>query len=209
MSAAFLTRPKSAAGRCIFRLVTASFRRTLATQSYMYSDDDIQFALQSTEILHEPDRRIDTFGTTAFVFHLVSELMDDVNKVRVRTGKITAERPLVLKPEISDNMELEGFSEQASALFEWLKKRLSRINILRYGFTLKKSDVTEELITDSLANVSARVVKSVRDSGSPMTVVLQGVDDAWDVSLVKFHADMIAKSFEINRFDWKRRGLLD
>lgn len=175
----------------------------------MYSDDDIQFALQSTEILYEPDRRIDTFGTTAFEFHLVSELMDDVNKVRVRTGKITAERPLILKPEISDNMELEGFSEQAGAFFEWLKERLSGINILRYGFTLKKSDVTEELITDSLANVSARVVQSVRDSGSPMTVVLQGVDDAWDVSLVKFHADMIAKSQSINIFDWKRRGLLD
>jgi hypothetical protein len=146
----------------------------------MYSEDDIQYALEATEILYEPDRRIDTFGSTAFEFHLLTELMDDVNKVRVRTGKITAERPLILKPEIGENFEFDGFSE-----------------------------VTESLASDTLANVTHRVVTQVRDSGSPMTVVLQGVDEAWEICLLKFTFDMIQKSQRINLFDFKRRGLLD
>ena len=175
----------------------------------MYSDDDIQFALQSTEILYEPDRRIDTFGTTAFEFHLVSELMDDINKVRVRSGKITAERPLILKPEIGENFEFDGFSEQATAFMDWLRENIADIRALRYAFTFKKSDVTESLTADTLANVTDRVVRQVRDSGSPMTVVLQGVDEAWEICLLKFTFDMIQKSQAINRFDFKRRGLLD
>jgi hypothetical protein len=50
----------------------------------MYSEDDIQYALETTEVIHEPDRRIDTFGSTSFEFTLLTELMDDVTKVRER-----------------------------------------------------------------------------------------------------------------------------
>jgi len=62
----------------------------------MYSDEDIHYALETTSVLREPDRRIDTFGATSFQFHLVSELMDSVDKVRVREGKIEAARPTIL-----------------------------------------------------------------------------------------------------------------
>ena len=41
-----------------------------------HSPDDIQYALETTEVLHEPDRRIDTFGDTRFEFRMISELMD-------------------------------------------------------------------------------------------------------------------------------------
>ena len=34
----------------------------------MYSQDDIQYALESTKVLLEPDRRIDTFGRRAGAF---------------------------------------------------------------------------------------------------------------------------------------------
>ncbi|RYD36931.1 MAG: hypothetical protein EOP86_04690, partial [Verrucomicrobiaceae bacterium] len=81
----------------------------------MYSEDSIQYALETTEVLHEPDRRIDTFGTTSFQFHLISELMDDVSQVRVRSGQIHAERPTILKPEPYSDLEFEGFGDQAHA----------------------------------------------------------------------------------------------
>ena len=34
------------------------------------SFDDIAYAMETTKVVHEPDRRIDTFGTTNFEFHL-------------------------------------------------------------------------------------------------------------------------------------------
>ncbi len=65
----------------------------------MYSPDDIQYALETTNVLYEPDRRIDTFGTTRFEFQLLSELMDSVGRVRIRSGEVEAHRPTIIRPE--------------------------------------------------------------------------------------------------------------
>lgn len=174
----------------------------------MYSEDDIHYALETTEVLYEPDRRIDTFGSTSFEFHLISELMDQVGQVRVRTGKITAERPTIVKPEPHSDLEFEGFGEQAEAFAEWLKSRMKNAAALQYGFNFKKSDVTESLIHDTVENVRDRVVSEARVRSNPMTAVIQGVDDTWEICLLKFTMEMIQKSHRINLFDFKRRGLL-
>ena len=89
----------------------------------MFTDDDIQYALETTKVLHEPDRRIDTFGSTQFNFHLISELMDSVSRVRVRSGKIEAERPTIVKPDHYNDVLFEGFGEQAQAFTQWLEQQ--------------------------------------------------------------------------------------
>ena len=174
----------------------------------MYSEDDIHYALETTEVLYEPDRRIDTFGSTSFEFLLLSELMDKIGQVRIRAGRITADRPMIVKPEPSSDMEFEGFGEQAAAFAEWFKGRVQSASLLQYGFTFRKSDVTESLVHDSLENVRDRIVTETRDSGNPLAAVIQGVDDTWEICLLKFTIEMIQKSYRINRFDFKRRGLL-
>jgi hypothetical protein len=174
----------------------------------MYSEDDIYYALETTEVLYEPDRRIDTFGSTSFEFLLLSELMDEVGQVRIRSGRITAERPTIIKPEPSSDFELEGFGEQAAAFAEWFKRRVRNAPLLQYGFNFRKSDVKESLVHDSMENVRDRVVSETRHAGNPLTAVIQGVDDTWEISVLKFTLEMIQKSHRINRFDFKRRGLL-
>ena len=176
----------------------------------MYSEDSIQYALETTQVLHEPDRRIDTFGTTSFQFHLISELMDDVQQVRVRSGQIHAQRPTILKPEPYSELEFEGFGEGASAFAQWMKERMGQANaaFLQYGFSFKKSDVTESLVHDSLPIVTERVLAEVHASNNPLTAVVVGVDDTWEICLLKFTLEMIQKSHKINLFDFKRRGLL-
>lgn len=174
----------------------------------MFSEDDIQYALETTEVLYEPDRRIDTFGATSFEFTLLSELMDDVSKVRIRCGRITAEKPVIMKPDPEADLEFEGFGEQAEAFAEWLKSRMKDLAALRYGFNFKKSDVTENLVSDTIENVRHRVLEDARRAGNPLTAIIQGVDDTWEISLLKFTVEMIQKSARINVFDFKRRGLL-
>ena len=44
------------------------------------------------------------FGTTNFEYCLITELMDQVNQVRVREGRIEAGRPKILQPENMANM---------------------------------------------------------------------------------------------------------
>ena len=80
--------------------------------------------------------------------------------------------------------------------------------LLRYGFSFRKSDVTESLVHDSIAAVSDRVIAEARSSGNPLVAVIQGVDDTWEISLLRFTIEMIQKSQRINLFDFKRRGLL-
>jgi len=174
----------------------------------MFSEDDIQYALETTEVLYEPDRRIDTFGSTSFEFTLLSELMDDVSRVRIRSGRITAEKPVIMKPDPEAALEFEGFGEQAEAFAGWLKSRMKDLAALRYGFNFKKSDVAENLVSDSIENVRHRVLEDARRAGNPLTAIIQGVDDTWEVSLLKFTVEMIQKSARINVFDFKRRGLL-
>ena len=41
-----------------------------------YTQDDIVYAMETTQVLYEPARRIDTFGSTRFDFHLITEFMD-------------------------------------------------------------------------------------------------------------------------------------
>lgn len=174
----------------------------------MYSEDDIHYAFETTRVLHEPDRRIDTFGSTDFQFKLVTELMDSVNQVRVRSGRISAEKPVILRPEAMADFQFEGFGEQAAAFSEWLEAHSQNFAFLRYGFNFRRTDIDESIVHDSLEAVVDRVTNEVRSSGDPLTAVIAGADDAWEICLLRFTLQMIDKSQEINRFDFKRRGLL-
>ena len=74
----------------------------------IYSEDDLQYAIESTRVILSPERRIDTFGSTSFRFYLISELMDTVNQIRVRNGSIQADRPQIMTPENAAKLSLEG-----------------------------------------------------------------------------------------------------
>ncbi len=174
----------------------------------MYSDDDIQYALETTKILHEPDRRIDTFGTTSFQFILVSELMDSVSEVRIRNGTIDADRPRILRPDGYEDLNLEGFGEQAEAFKDWFKRSGGNLAFLKYGFNFSKHNVTESVLHEGMEEVCDRVLEDIRVSGNPLSALIQGVDDTWEISLLKFSMEMIEQSQGINVFDFQRKGLL-
>src|SRR5882724_6659154 len=112
----------------------------------MLTEFDFHYAMENTQVLHEPDRRIDTFGSTRFEFQLVSELMDQVNVTRVRQGRIDAEKPLIFKPEGMENWSFDNFGPEGEAFGMWLKDHIKDIAFLRYGFQFKRTDVSEELV---------------------------------------------------------------
>lgn len=174
----------------------------------MHSEFDIQYALEQTRVLHEPDRRIDTFGNTQFEFQLVSELMDQVNTVRVRAGRIEAHKPVILRPDGIGGFGFEGFGPEAEHFGDWLRENAHRLAMLKYGFEFRKSDYSEQVVHESMAEVCGKLVHETRASGNPMRAVIQGVDDTWEICLLKFTVEMIEKSHGINIFDFKRRGLL-
>ncbi len=174
----------------------------------MLSYDQISWALENSKVLYEPDRRIDTFGSTSFEFFLISELLDKINQVRIRCGRMEAQRPQILRPNGYDELMFEGFGEHAQAFANWFKAVAPDLSFLKYGFTFSMRDLTESIVHDSMDTVCDRVVAEVRSSGNPIQAVIAGVDDTWDISLLKFNMDLIQKSQKINEFDFRRRGLL-
>ena len=169
--------------------------------------DDFEYAIENTRVVLAPDQQIATFGATRFQFYLVSELMDAVNQVRVRRGSLQADRPQIVTPENLVRLLLDGFGEQAHRYVERLRDYASNVAVLRYGFEFRRSDVTEHTVRDNLDSVIGRTRREA-ESAEEASAVIHGVDDAWEVCLLKFTIDLIQRSSRQNFGDFRQRGLL-
>ena len=172
------------------------------------TEDDFQYAIENTRVILAPQRKIASFGSTSFRFYLISELMDQVNEVRVRDGRIHAERPQILTPEHYCRLLLDGFGEKAEKYIEQLRERTRDMAVLLYGFQFRKTDVVENTVRDRMEAVIERTRRQVENSDEPLSAVIQGVDDAWEVCLLKFTIDLIERSSGGNMGDFQRRGLV-
>ncbi len=170
--------------------------------------DDIEYAMENTHVLREPDRRIDTFGSTRFRYIIISEVMDSVGRIKVRRGEVDAHKPQIIRPASYSTVELEGFESKAQEYLDWLKSKGMEPVFFKYGFSFKRTESTEEMIADSIGSVKEKILDEVYGEDNPMMAVIEGIDNAWEIALLKFAIDMIQKSSEINQFDYKRKGLI-
>lgn len=170
--------------------------------------DDFDYAIENTHVIVAPERQIATFGSTSFDFYLISELMDRVNQVRVRNGRIHAERPQILTPEHYCRLLLDGFGEKAERYIEQLRDHARNIAVLRYGFQFRKTDLNEQTLRDSVDAVINRTKRKVESESELVTAVIHGVDDAWEVCLLKFTIDLVERSSGNNLGEFRKRGLI-
>lgn len=174
----------------------------------MPTEDDFQYALENTEVIRPPAGQIATFGSTSFRFFVITEIMDRVDQVRVRDGRVHAERPQIITPGHYSKLLLEGFGEKAQGFADWLGSNASQLAVLKYGFNFRRGEVTENLVNRSVGEVIAEVNRQIDAEADPLSAVIQGVEDAWEVCLLKFTVDLIQKSSGGNLGDFRSRGLL-
>jgi hypothetical protein len=139
---------------------------------------------------------------------LVTELMDHVGRVRVRDGRIHAERPSIIAPQHYAKLMLEGFGDQAQGFAEWMESHGRDLRVLRYGFQFRKTDISEEVVHAPKDDVIGRLEDLLRQRDEPMSTIIEGVEDGWEVCLLKFTFDLVQRSAGENLGEWKRRGLL-
>jgi hypothetical protein len=174
----------------------------------MLTPDDFTYALENTRVLLAPARRLDTFGTSLVNYFLVTEEMDAVNFSRVREGSIHAERPQILTPQNMAKLLLEGFGEQGERFAEQISAQAGKFAFLKYGFRMSKSDIRSYDVHDSLENVAGKLKDEIAGRNEPLTALLTGVDDGWEVCLLKFMVDLINASAPGNLGDFRERGML-
>jgi hypothetical protein len=155
---------------------------------------DFWYAVNNTEVISVPERRLETFGATMVNYHLVTELMDSVDKVRVREGKLKAFRPEIITPQSIDQMMLDGFGSEARDYADWLHKHAQEMQILKYGFKVQKQEINDYILTDPLQAVVDRVKDQVAERGDPLDAVLVGVDRPWEVCLLKLMVELVQHS---------------
>ncbi len=163
--------------------------------------------MENTRVVVSPQSAIETFGTTRFRFSLVSELLDEVDTVRIRNGRIEAERPRIISPHHFSKLLLDGFGENAREAADWIESNPEAMRILRYGFQLRKTDVSEQVVREPMEAALDRLQQRMQADNEPFAALIAGVDDAWEVCLLKFTMEMIQRSAGENVAEWRRRGL--
>jgi hypothetical protein len=173
-----------------------------------WSQDDFEYAIENTRVIREPERRISSFGQTTFRFFLLTEPMDSASEVRVRDGRIEAQRPQVIAPGQYARWLLEGFGDQAEAFLDHLRENPEQFAVLKYGFQFRKVDVVEQTLHEPLEAAIGRIQEHVGRLDDPLSAIICGVDDAWEVCLLKFTIDLIHRSAGGNLGDFRKRGLI-
>ena len=178
----------------------------------MNSDDErITYAINNTEVLRSPRQTLATFGTTNIYYYLVTEpsygeLVKEEDETVVREGRVLAERPRVVTPSYLVNVE--GFSEHARRYLEMLiHEHGPHTPGLFYGYRNEPKEMN--IVSSDMGSVIRRIEEELDKEGNPLTTIIKGVDELWDVSLLKFISDMTGYSLGSNVSELGRRGLLD
>ncbi len=166
----------------------------------MALDDNIWYAVNQTRIITEPKQTIETFGITRIRYYIVSELLDLPEKIRIQEGVIISEKPTIITPQHFAQQLINGFGSEAKAYADWLTKHGDLIKILQYGLQLRKEEIKEETVSGTLSEVLGRV-REIADKSRDLTTVIQGVDEMWEISLMKFMEYYISRSVARNYHD--------
>lgn len=171
------------------------------------SQFDFWYAINNTRVVVAPSQRLETFGTTVIHYTLVSELMDSTDKIRIREGRVAAHRPQIITPSSIADKLLEGFGNEADRYVDWLREHTRDLRILQYGFVIRKEEIRDKTVTDTLEAVVDRVAGAVRKREDPLAAVLTGVDTPWEVCLLKMMVEVSNQSFLSNIHEMERHQM--
>jgi len=174
-------------------------------------DERIEYTVKHTEILRPPKQSLATFGTTNIYYYLLtepaySELVENATETVIREGRVIAERPRIVTPYYLS--QLEGFSPDAKRYFEALL-RTHGANAPGLFYTYKNEPKELTIVSDNLLSVVNKLNAEIDRRGDPLTSIIRGEDELWDVSLMKFIYEMTRSSLRDNVLQMGSRGLLD
>lgn len=175
----------------------------------MPDQDAIWYAAKATRVVFRSKQVLETFGQTSVHYYVLSELLDTVSQVRIRQGRVVAERPRVIMPRYLANQALENFGKEAQQYVDWLLSSADGVRILEYGLRFRKEEHNEEVVQGELGEIADQVSVDVAKREAELCGVVVGVDDLWEVSLLKFMSEMIHNSASHNFGELAGRGLLD
>ena len=175
------------------------------------TDRRLATAIKMTRVVRAPKQHLSTFGVTNLEYYLIttpiySELVDGSEESVIREGRVISEKPTIVTPQYLLN--LEGFSDGARTYMESLMGFYGPNSPgLLYRYRNEPGDL--EIIADATTVVAQRISDDLDRRKVDLAAVILGVDDLWDVSLLKFIYEYTNASLESNVGDIQAKGLLD
>lgn len=155
---------------------------------------DFWYAVNHTEVLKLPSTLLETFGSTMVNYHLITEMMDAPDKIRIREGRIEAFKPQIITPSSFGQNLLEGFGQQADEYARWLREHQSDLMILQYGFSIRKREINDHTVSEPLGTVIERMRSELAEADDPMSSLVLGVEEPWEVCLLKLMIEVVQRS---------------
>ncbi|MFC1995914.1 hypothetical protein ACFLVM_03485 [Chloroflexota bacterium] len=167
--------------------------------------------VEHTEIMRPPKQSLATFGMTNIYYYLVTEpayteLVNNVTETVIREGKVITERPRIVTPYYLSR--LEGFSQDAKRYFDILIRDHGP-NAPGLFYTYKNEPKELTIVSDNWSSVVNKLNDDIDKRGDPLTSIIKGEDDLWDVSLMKFIYEITRTSLQNNLLQMGSRGLLN
>ncbi len=160
---------------------------------------DFWYAVNNTQLITVPTANLETFGSTIVNYYLICEQMDSVEKICIREGRLKAFKPTIITPDVlGGQVDLANFGKEARKYAEWLKAHANSLYALQYGFTLHKQESKKYVVTDHINNVVDRVKKELALKEDPLSSIIVGVDDPWEVCLIKLMVELVQHSTQGN-----------
>jgi hypothetical protein len=166
----------------------------------MELEERIRYAVEHTELIKVPRQTLATFGSSVIDYYVVTELVGNVSVVR--EGKVVAERPKIVTPTYLINVE--GFSEQARRYIMMMaRERPDELGLFyHYRNDPREMNVVSEPVSEVIEKLRARV----KEQRNPLSAIIKGVEEMWDVSLMMFIFELTSRSVSKNIREMSRRG---
>ena len=177
----------------------------------MDSEQAWRKAIEQTWVVRFPKQRLATFGSTNIAYYVVTEPVyqesDSPDREGViRTGRVVAERPAVVTPTYA--LSLSGFSPEA---YEYLRHEaaMSGPNAPGVLYQYRNEADKMEIVAGVPREIAHRIGADLDRKKEDMSVVMVGVDELWDVALLKFVYEFTSSSLSGNVQDLQSQGMLE
>jgi len=167
------------------------------------TDDKIKYALEHTELVRAPQKSLSTFGSSVIDYYVVTELVGNLSVVR--DGKVVAERPKIVTPTYLANVE--GFSEQAKKYIAMIAQERPHESGIFYRY--KNEPKGMNVVSEPARQVISKLSSQIEEERNPLSTIIKGVEEVWDVSLLMFIYELTTKSVRTDVAEFSRRGFLD